>query len=64
MFINQGLNQVSRYVISSKVIARDIERNRNAKERRFYPGKLTLLILVNVVLWLLIFSIAAALDLI
>ena len=64
MFINQGLNQVSRYVISSKVIARDIERNRNAKERRFYPGKLTLLVLVNVVLWLLIFSIAAALDLI
>jgi hypothetical protein len=56
--------QVSRYVISSKAIARDLERNQSNDGKRFYPGKVTLLILINVVLWVTILAIASGIDLI
>ena len=56
--------QVSRYVISSKAIARDLERSQAGDSKRFYPGKVTLLILVNLVLWVTIIAIASGIDLI
>lgn len=55
---------MSRYVISSKAIARDLERNQSNDGKRFYPGKVTLLILINVVLWVTILAIASGIDLI
>lgn len=61
--LTRGLH-VSRFVISSKVIARDLERGRDSAERRFYPGKITALIAVNVLLWLSILAIAVTIDLI